>query len=218
MIKKEAVLAGQAVYSKSVLSIYDLWVLGFSNTFLWRCPTKKIGHEFTKHVTPNHLDVGVGTGYYLKHYLSGKTGRIALLDLNENSLHATAYAISTLNPEIYHRNILEPLNLDCHKFDSISINYLLHCLPGNLYEKSIIFEHLFENLNSGGILFGSTILGKDIPKNFFAKKIMSLYNDKGIFCNLDDNFKTLTNVLNTKLSHVHIKVVGCVALFSGIKK
>jgi ubiquinone/menaquinone biosynthesis C-methylase UbiE len=64
-MNKDAI-AGQAVYSKPVLSIYDIWVLGFSNHFLWKCPTKLISKQFADLATKNHLDVGVGTGYYLK--------------------------------------------------------------------------------------------------------------------------------------------------------
>ncbi|MCP4552955.1 MAG: methyltransferase type 12, partial [Bacteroidetes bacterium] len=85
--------AGQAVYSKTLLSIYDLWVLGFSNSFLWRCPTTLLRREFIKNVTSNHLDIGVGTGYYLDKCLDDAERRLALLDLNPNSLEATASRI-----------------------------------------------------------------------------------------------------------------------------
>jgi len=61
----EEVVAGQAVYSKRVLGNYDLVVLGLSNRFLWRCPTERLLEHYNRHVTENHLDVGVGTGYFL---------------------------------------------------------------------------------------------------------------------------------------------------------
>ena len=34
--------AGAAVYSRTVLAVYDWFVLGFSNRVLWRCPTVEI--------------------------------------------------------------------------------------------------------------------------------------------------------------------------------
>jgi ubiquinone/menaquinone biosynthesis C-methylase UbiE len=211
------VVAGQAVYTKNVLSIYDLWVLGISNHYLWKCPTRLISKQFSDLVTDNHLDVGVGTGYYLKQHLLIGQQRIALIDLNENSLQSTSNAIGHLKPEVYSRNVLEPLALNCQTFDSVSINYLMHCLPGNMSEKSIVFAHLTEVMNTGAVLFGSTILGQGTAKNVFARKLMSLYNKKGIFCNAQDERRTLEDALNKYFTQVNVKVVGCVALFSGTK-
>ncbi|MGF1691073.1 class I SAM-dependent methyltransferase [Photobacterium kagoshimensis] len=217
-MNKDAVVAGQAIYTKKVLSIYDLWVLGFSNRYLWKCPTSLIGQKFEELASTNHLDVGVGTGYYLKNHLSQIERRVGLLDLNENSLESTANAIQYFKPEVYRANVLDPLTLHCDKFDSISINYLLHCLPGSFLEKGIIFDNLKEILNEGGVLFGSTILGQGVPKNLFAEKLMNLYNKKGIFCNSKDELATLKQALEKHFSNVSIHVVGCVALFSGVKK
>ena len=64
------VRAGQAVYSPRVLRTYDLFVLGLSNRLIWKCPTKKLLAFYNEHVSGNHLDVGVGTGYFL-HCLPG---------------------------------------------------------------------------------------------------------------------------------------------------
>ncbi len=209
-----SVEAGQAVYSKNVLSLYDLWVLGFSNTFLWKCPTKSLRDTFSLHVSLNHLDVGVGTGYYLEKCLSDTGRRIALLDLNQNSLDAAAARISRFSPEVYRANILEPLELDCEKFDSISINYLLHCLPGSMLEKSAVFSHLREHLKADGILFGSTILGQETETGYFARKLMAVYNKKGIFDNTRDNVTDLRTALCKHFSQVEIRIIGCVAVFT----
>ncbi|WP_305840162.1 class I SAM-dependent methyltransferase (plasmid) [Photobacterium leiognathi subsp. mandapamensis] len=205
---------GQAIYSKKVLSIYDFWVLGVSNHLFWKCPTRKISNHFLDCVSPNHLDVGVGTGYYLKNYLPKKTKRIALLDMNRNSLSEASNAISHFQPEIYQADVLNMHDLCVEKFDSISVNYLLHCLPGNLVEKSILFENLKNLLSDEGVLFGSTILGKGVEVNFCAQKIMNIYNKKGIFCNFDDDYDSLSKSLSEHFSKVDIRIIGCVALFS----
>lgn len=72
----ERAVAGQAVYTKRVLHVYDLFVLGFSNRFVWRCPTPALLAHYDRHVTANHLDVGVGTGYFLDrcHFPSAAAG------------------------------------------------------------------------------------------------------------------------------------------------
>ncbi|MBF4344022.1 methyltransferase type 12, partial [Vibrio anguillarum] len=109
------------------------------------------------------------------------------------------------------------LEFNVDKFESISVNYLLHCLPGNLIDKGIMFKHLKEHLNDGGVLFGSTILGKGTKQNFFAKKLMGVYNKKGIFSNNNDDLDSLLLSLNKHFTDVKVEVVGCVALFSGKK-
>ena len=106
----KAVKAGQAVYSKNILSIYDWWVLGISNSHIWKCPTDLLEHEFTKHCSVNHLDVGVGTGYYLEHCLPSNIERVGLIDLNQNSLDEAAKRIQEQQPEAYIANVLESLS------------------------------------------------------------------------------------------------------------
>ena len=44
---------GQAVYSKLILSIYDLWVLGISNKYIWKCPTKKLINHYNDNISSN---------------------------------------------------------------------------------------------------------------------------------------------------------------------
>jgi len=213
MINSNSVMAGQAVYSKNVLALYDVGVLGVSSLFFWRCPAKKLRKMFTDNLTKNHMDVGVGTGYFLDKCLSNTDRRVALLDLNSNSLEAAASRISRFSPEVYQENVLEALDFNCEKFDSISLNYLLHCLPGNMNEKAVVFENLRPYLNPNGIIFGSTILGTGVDANFVARKVMSIYNRKGIFGNENDDLESLSKGLNENFKEVDIRVVGCVAMF-----
>jgi len=86
-VTEEQVAAGQAVYTKLVLRAYDLVVLGVSNRFIWKCPTQRLLEHYNLHVSANHADVGVGTGYFLdKCRFPSPTPRIALIDLNQNTL------------------------------------------------------------------------------------------------------------------------------------
>ncbi len=215
MTNTSASTKGQAIYSKSVLLIYDLWVLGFSNTFLWRCPTSHLRTEFTRHVSNNHLDVGVGTGYYLDKCLNDDTYRLALLDLNANSLDVASKRVRRFYAESYQKDILLPLTLSGDKFHSVSIQFLIHCLPGSMQEKSIIFKHLLPYLHDDAVLFGSTILGAEIEKNWLANKMMALYNRQGIFCNTKDTLAQLREGLETYFAEVDIHIKGAVAVFYG---
>lgn len=209
------VYKGQAIYSKLVLSIYDRLVFGFSNPCLWRCPTKILEKLYTRYTSPNHLDVGVGTGYYPDRCIYSNHRRLALLDLNPNCLEITANRVVRFHPEIYRANVLQRLDLHCDKFDSISLFYLLHCLPGPFDYKSQVFKHLKPYLNKNGVLFGSTILGQGVKVGFLGRQLMAFYQKKGIFDNNGDNLEDLRSALNNHFLDVELQVIGCVAVFAG---
>jgi 2-polyprenyl-3-methyl-5-hydroxy-6-metoxy-1,4-benzoquinol methylase len=212
----EQIAAGQAIYTKRVLKTYDFLVLGLSNRFIWKCPTQRIVEHYNKHITANHLDVGIGTGYFLDNCrFPSQSPRIALLDINENTLDFASRRIARYKPETYLRNVLEPISIEAAKFDSIGINYLLHCLPGSIEAKAAAFDHLKALMNPNAVLLGSTLLQGGVPRNWFAKRLMDVYNRKGIFSNRCDSLDGLKRALDQKFRDVSIEVVGCVALFSG---
>jgi 2-polyprenyl-3-methyl-5-hydroxy-6-metoxy-1,4-benzoquinol methylase len=212
----EQIAAGQAIYTKRVLKTYDFLVLGLSNRFIWKCPTQRIVEHYNKHITANHLDVGIGTGYFLDNCrFPSQSPRIALLDINENTLDFASRRIARYKPETYLRNVLEPISIEAAKFDSIGINYLLHCLPGSIEAKAAAFDHLKALMNPNAVLLGSTLLQGGVPRNWFAKRLMDVYNRKGIFSNRRDSLDGLKRALDQKFRDVSIEVVGCVALFSG---
>ncbi len=212
----EEIYAGQSIYTPRLLALYDFGVLTLSNSFLWRCPTAKLLRHFNQNITTNHLDIGVGSGFFLdKCRFPGSHPRIGLMDLNPAAISYTAARISRYNPEKYLHNIFEPLDFHYPKFSSISLNYLLHCLPGNLAEKSIIFDHIQSLADPGAICFGSTLLGDGISLNWGAKHLMSFYNKKGIFSNSGDNARNLEKELCKRLDIISFEIVGAAVLFSG---
>ena len=58
------VTAGHRVYTSRFLSFYDLVVLRWFSNTAWRCPAAVVTSLYDTHVSANHLDVGVGTGYF----------------------------------------------------------------------------------------------------------------------------------------------------------
>ncbi len=215
-VTKDQVEAGQAVYTKRSLRYYDIVVLGVTNPLIWKCPTQRLIGHYNKHIAANHLDVGVGTGFFLDNCrFPSQTPRIALSDINQNSLNFAARRIARFKPETYSHNILEPISIDVAKFDSIGINYLLHCLPGTVASKTVIFDHLKALMNPNAVLFGSTLLQGGVSRHWFAKRLMDVYNKKGIFSNRNDDLGGLKEALCQRFHDVSIEVVGCAALFSG---
>jgi hypothetical protein len=171
--------------------------------------------HYNRHVTTNHLDVGVGTGYFLDRCrFPAAAPRIALMDLNQTALDFAAHRIARYKPETYLRNVLEPIEIDVAKFDSVSINYLLHCLPGTIESKAAAFDHLKALMNPGAVLFGATLLQGGVARSWPARWLMKFYNRKGIFSNENDGAPGLRLALDERFSSVSFEIVGSAALFS----
>lgn len=217
MRSSDEVEAGQRVYTPLVLWGYDLVVLGFSNRFVWRCRSSRMLERYNSYAGARHLDVGVGTGWFLDHCTwPVETPQITLLDLNENSLSVASKRISRYSPATIQANVFDPVDLGDARFDSIGVNYLLHCLPGDLESKAAtVTSGLCPYLAADGVLFGSTILGRGVRHNLLGRRLMRLYNRKGIFSNLDDDLRGLEQGLASQLADVEVEVVGAVALFAG---
>ncbi|EYB65183.1 methyltransferase [Escherichia coli] len=113
---------GAKIYTPLTLKLYDWWVLGVSNRLAWGCPTKEhLLPHFLEHVGNNHLDIGVGTGFYLTHV--PESSLISLMDLNEASLNAasTRAGESKIKHKISH-DVFEPYPAALHgQFDSKGI-------------------------------------------------------------------------------------------------
>lgn len=213
MPKKDAVAAGQAVYSPLVLAGYDAFVLGFSNRVLWRCPTRHLRALYDRNVSARHFDIGVGTGYFLdKARWPVPEPAITLVDLNANALGAAARRIARFAPRTVAANALAPLP-PLGPFDSAGLCYLLHCLPGAIAEKAAVFDRLRPALAPGARVFGATILQGDAPRTKPAQWLMNLYNRKGIFSNAQDTRDALAAALYRRFSNVRIEMIGAVALF-----
>jgi ubiquinone/menaquinone biosynthesis C-methylase UbiE len=217
-ITQDDVEAGAASYTTGLLAAYDFLVLRITSRFVWRCPSERLLDHYNRHISDNHLDVGPGTGYFLDRCQFGSAKpHIALLDLNPNCLDVASRRIGRYAPAVYRASVLDPINIDGPGFDSVGLNYVLHCLPGTIRTKSTALEHLAAVLNPGGTLFGSTVLYGEVPKTWVARHLMESYNERKAFTNMDDDLSGLRWALSQHLSNVSIDVVGSVALFSAQK-
>jgi len=213
-VTKEQVEAGQVAYTPRTLSIYNLLILRVIVPYIWKCPVDNVIKLYNNNITSNHLEIGVGSGYFLENCnFPSDNPRLALMDLNPNSLKFTAGKVSHFKPEIYRANILEPIETDMEKFDSVAINAVIHCLPGTMDTKLVVFDHIKSLLNPGGVVFGSTILNIGVKQNWLTKRFMKNFNGRRIFCNLKDDLSTLEEGLTERFSNSEVKVIGTAALF-----
>jgi SAM-dependent methyltransferase len=212
----EDAAAGAAIYTKFVLSIYDPLVFRFENRFVWKCPTRLLLDHYSRHVSGNHLDVGVGTGYLLdKCRYPVHNPTLALMDLNPNPLQFTAARIRRYRPTTYLANVLEPIKYDLPALDSIGLSYVLQCLPGGMVDKGRAFSNLKPFLNPGGVLFGTTILGQDVEFGPLGRLFMAVYNSRRILNNRNDNLADLEGNLEKSFAKYSVHTAGCVAFFAG---
>ncbi|HDG9776768.1 TPA: class I SAM-dependent methyltransferase [Raoultella planticola] len=210
---------GAKVYTPLTLKLYDWWVLSVSNRFAWRCETDKyLLPHFLKNLGSCHLDIGVGSGYYLTNIPEACS--LTLMDLNENSLMtAASRAGDTRELHTVRHDVFEPFPGELkEKFDSVSLFYLLHCLPGTMQDKASVIQHAAEALTENGILSGATILTGRVKHNAFGHKLLKIYNQKGIFSNQNDSAEALHTILSASFHNVSISVVNTVGLFSASKK
>ncbi|EPS94434.1 hypothetical protein FOMPIDRAFT_76973 [Fomitopsis schrenkii] len=213
------------VYSRFHLRLYDLIVLVVSNPLAWRCSTTSVLLPFFhKNLGARaHMDVGIGTGYYPSKSAQrfAETENVTLLDLNEATLSTASarmrHAGYKGTIDAVEHSVFQPLPDSLRgRFDSISLFYLLHCLPGRMDEKGPkVFANLASALKPHGVLYGATILGSGpgVSHNWFGRRLMNLYNKKRIFGNAEDTLDDLRRALEVGFEDVEVRRVGVVALF-----
>src|SRR4051794_24081700 len=134
--------AGQAGYTRHFLRIYDLYVFRYTMPLLWRCPKKRLRRLYDENAGARHLDIGVGSGYLIdKCRFPTETPDVTLMDMNPNSLRYAAKRIRRYSPRTTQANVLERWAFPEQAFDSVAMSNLLHCVPGTLREKAVVFDH-----------------------------------------------------------------------------
>jgi len=211
--EQTAIAKAHAVYTPVILSIYDVLVHGLSNRFAWRCPTRLLLELYRDNLSANHLEAGVGTGFFLDRAGAERFDRLALIDINRHCLDRAGHRLARFKPALYQVNLLAPIKLDLAPFASVGLTYVLHCLPGRMSEKLKAVDHLRPLMKKGAVLFGATILGRGIAPNRAASALLDLYNAKGIFNNREDDIDSLGNGLRQRFDRVEIEMQGCVATF-----
>ena len=207
--------ASVAVYTPRRLALYDPFILGLSCRLVWRCPKRHFLDLYNRNVGARHLDIGVGTGYFLDRCrFPVERPDVTLLDLSDACLSKAAMRLERYAPRLVKANVLEPLDLGPNRFASVALNGVLHCLPATPEEKAEVFRNVKPFLEEGGVVFGSTILGTGVEHGWIARKALTLYNREGIFTNLADDLEGLEPVLAQEFARHQIDVRGSFALFS----
>ena len=208
----------QMVFTFMSHRFYDFALYNYITKYLWGCPKVLLLDNYVENVSANHLEIGVGSGYFLENTLcEDYVRRLMLLDLNQRCLAKSADRLKEYAPTTRQHNMLAPLNLDDHTFDSIGMNYVLHCIPGSFNEHKIIFDNAYKHLTAGGVLFGATLVTQPLSQNAGSWLFMKLLNVVGVFNNGQQTEFELRAVLHTVFRHVEVNRVGNALLFRGVR-
>ena len=204
-----------AVYTPARLALYDAVILGLSCSLVWRCPRRHFLELYDQHIGSPHLDIGVGTGYFLDRCrFPIERPQITLLDPSDACLTKAASRLERYSPRVVKASALEPLDLGTAQFASIALNGVLHCLPATPETKAAVLARLKPLLEDGGVVFGSTILGSGVEHGRLARTALARYNREGFFTNLADDLDGLERTLAHNFADPQIEVRGSFALFT----
>ncbi|WP_024806275.1 class I SAM-dependent methyltransferase [Nocardia sp. BMG51109] len=207
--------AGIEPYHRRMLAVYDWLVLGLVCRWVWRCPRSKMLAQYNSHVGARHLDLGPGTGWFLDECrFPTANPAITLVDLSDGVLAGTARRISRYRPVTRTANVLEPLDLGAVQFDSVGMNFLLHCLPGPLDRKAAVFDSVIPYLADNARIFGSTVLGADERHTAVSRALQRRLNRADSFSNETDRAEDLARALAARFTEVEISRSGVVCLFA----
>ena len=210
------VLAGASVSSKLMASVYDIQVLMVEIPFIFKCPLSTMKNFYTQHLSGNHLEVGVGTGYFPdKCPFPVDKPTLHLMDLNGEYLGMSAQRVGRYDPISHQCDVLEPVEGEFPTFDSIGAMNLLHCLPGSFGKKSALVRNLKPFLAPGGVFFGATVLGQGGRAGPLARLANGLYNRLSIFSNGEDSPRGLEWMIRENFSSGAVEVVGGYGFFWG---
>jgi SAM-dependent methyltransferase len=213
MDRDDPAYRGQSEYTPLFLKIYDPVVLGIFTRVLWRCPTARMVEGYRRHVRPLHLDVGPGTGYFLKRAGPPEGSPVTILDPNVHVLDHVSRRLQGLNITTVEADVCKQLPID-GPFDSVALSGVIHCLPGPLSRKAEAVANVAAVLAPTGVLFGASILGTSGRHTWLGRKVLSANNRRGTFDNLRDTEEGLRQILEASFERVELETVGSMAIFA----
>jgi SAM-dependent methyltransferase len=204
---------GQSDYTPSLLRLDDPIVLGVVAKAVWRCPTSRLVEGYRRHIRDRHLDVGPGTGYFIEHSGIPDGSRVTILDPNPNVLDHAARHLRRLDITAIEADVLKPLPV-AGQFDSAALNLVIHCLPGPMSRKATAVADIAAVLAPDGVLFGASVLGTAGPQTWLSRRVLTAFNRRGAFDNLDDTQDRLRGILAGSFDQVELEIVGSIAIFA----
>lgn len=213
---------GQWFFSLMSHRLYEIGLYRFVTTWLWQCPTALLLDHYRENMSVNHLEVGVGSGFFVRKTLQSIRGRrteqrLVLVDLNARCLSKSAERLQAHAPEVQQQDLREPMVLAGGAVQSVGINYVLHCIKGSFSENRRLFAHLAAVLEDGGVLFGATLVTRPAREGRMAWLLMKTLNLVGIFNNDDQCLDELKQALEASFAEVELTQAGNAVVFRAVR-
>jgi hypothetical protein len=208
-------------YTRLGLHVYDPLIVNLVAPRVWDCSPDALVEHYRAHVTSNHADIGVGTGFFLDRCgfdspsPDSPPPRIALIDLQANCLAHAARRLARYRPQTYVRDALRPIEgIPGGPFDSIALGGILHCLAGDLRDKCRVLDSIAPLARAGTKLFGYTLVSDEVPRSARRRVVHRVLNQLRVVDNANDRLADLHTELRARFSDCRVEAVGCMALFS----
>ena len=197
-------------FNNFVLKNYDFFVNHINCKYVWRCDQQNITNKYNRNISKNHIEIGPGTGYFLKDY---EFNNLTLIDVNTNILSECKKNLekNCKNINIINTNVFEKNNkIAVNHCESVGLNYVLHCVPNNL---SISINNLVNNIPKKNYqLFGSTVIPPENKYNLANLEIFIL-NKMKIFNNKKHSEEDISSYINKNFHKNKINKIGHNLLF-----
>ena len=191
-----------------IFNNYDYFVNNINCKYVWKCDQRYIKKLYANNITNKHLEIGPGTGYFIKKY---QFNNLHLVDINQDILNNSEKNLynNCQNIKIHNQNIFEYNNKINEDITSIGMSYVLHCVSNNL---DISLDNLVDNIKTNNqiTIFGSTVIPN--KKDIVAMTEIYTLNTFGIFNNINHNKEQLEYIIDKY--NGNIKHVGNVLLFN----
>jgi len=203
-------------YTKLGLHVYDPLIVNLVAPRVWDCSPDALVAHYRQHVTSNHADIGVGTGFFLDRCgFDSPTPRLALIDLQANCLAHAARRLARYRPQTYVRDALRPIEgIAGGAFDSIAFPGIIHCLAGDLRHKCTVFDSIAPLVRPGTKVFGYTLVSDDVPLKPRRRFVHRVLNQLRVVDNQNDRLGDLHHELCARFTDCKVEAIGCMALFS----
>ncbi|HEY5756593.1 MAG TPA: class I SAM-dependent methyltransferase [Steroidobacter sp.] len=205
-------------YTRLGLHMYDPLIVNLVAPHVWGCDPDILIDHYRDHLTSNHADIGVGTGFFPDRCgFPSPNPRLALIDLQPNCLAHTARRLARYRPTTHLRDVLSPVDeIPGGPFDSIALPGIIHCLAGDLAFKSRVFDNIEPLTRPGTKIFGYTLVYDGVPLRVSRRLVHPLLNRLRVIDNANDRLADLRDELHARFIDCNVELVGCMALFSAI--
>lgn len=205
------------IYTRANLRLYDAVVMGLLARHIWGCPADTFVEHYRRHITSNHADIGVGTGYCLDRCgFDTPDPRLVLIDLQPNCLEYAARRLARYHPQILVRDVLQPMPKLSRRFDSLALGGVLHCLPGAMSDKGRIFDSLQSLTHPGSKIFGYSLVTDPTRRRLRGEAVLDLLNNLQVIDNAGDRASDLARELSSRFAKCSVEQVGYMAFFSAV--